>query len=497
MPGWHGPCSFIFMSTPFPLPQALAREPEHPLARAFASFTEAASSLERAYGHLQGQVAHLRQELEVTNRDLASSLEENRRIRERLRRILEGLPCGVLVIEAGKIGAGQIEAAKIEGESAAGARVCALNPEAVRLLGGNFETVAEFPLAVAEALDGARQTGEESELPLCNLKLSGLNPRAANQDNSDWVAIRHAWLEQSEAGPTSVFILRDVSEAKKLERDREHLRRQQALVEMSALLAHEIRNPLGSLELFAGLLAEANLEGESRHWIEHVQAGLRTLSATVNNVLNLHNTPQPELAATDAGELLDWAYDFLLPLAKQARVEMQLINNLHGVAIQADRHRLEQVLLNLALNAFRFMPGGGWLSLRGREGLSSVAGAASSKGADSIEIEVRDTGPGIAPDDLPRIFEAGFSTRPGSSGLGLAVCHRVIEQHGGLIEAQSVPGQGATFRLRLPRNRANAETGGFSSQPIATSTASTAGLHGSQLASQHESQHKSQPRAQL
>ena len=484
MPGWHGPCSFIFMSTSFPLPQALARQPEHPLARAFASFTEAAVSLERAYGHLQGEVAHLRQELEVTNRDLASSLEENRRIRERLRRILEGLPCGVLVIEAGKI-----EMV----ESAAGTRICTLNPEAVRLLGGNFETVAEFPVALAAALDGARQMEEESELPLCNLKPSGLDPSAANQNNPGWVAIRHAWLEQSEAGPTSVFILRDVSEAKKLERDREHLRRQQALVEMSALLAHEIRNPLGSLELFAGLLAEANLEGESRRWIEHVQAGLRTLSATVNNVLNLHNTPQPEFAATDAGELLDWAYDFLLPLAKQARVEMQLINNLHGVAIQADRHRLEQVLLNLALNAFRFMPGGGWLSLRGREGVVSAAGAVSSKSADSIEIEVRDTGPGIAPDDLPRIFEAGFSTRPGSSGLGLAVCHRVIEQHGGLIEAESVPGQGATFRLRLPRNRANAETGGFSSQPPAASVACTADLHGAQSGARRGAQ----PGAQL
>src|SRR6202163_1013196 len=119
MPGWHGPCLFIFMSTSSSPTQALVRQPEHPLARAFASFTEAASSLERAYGHLQGQVAHLRQELEVTNRDLASSLEENRRIRERLRRILEGLPCGGLVIEAGKIGAGQNKAAKVEGERAA------------------------------------------------------------------------------------------------------------------------------------------------------------------------------------------------------------------------------------------------------------------------------------------------------------------------------------------------------------------------------------------
>jgi two-component system sensor histidine kinase FlrB len=407
------------MSTSFPTPRDPARDPEHPLARAFASFTEAAGSLERTYGQLQGQVSHLRQELEVTNRDLATSLEENHRIRKRLRRIVEGLPCGVLVIEAG-------------------ARISTLNPEAARLLGGNFESVDGLPSALRAALDRARQTGEEPELAIS----------ASNQANPVWLAIRHAWLEQSPAPATSVFILRDVSEAKKLESERESLRRQQALVEMSALLAHEIRNPLGSLELFAGLLAEANLEGESHRWIEHVQAGLRTLSATVNNVLHLHNTPQPELAPTDAGQLLDWAYNFLLPLAKQARVEMQVINGLHGIAVHADRHRLEQVLLNLALNAFRFMPGGGWLSIRG---VDCVADGAEDGG---VEITLRDTGPGIVPDDLPRIFEAGFSTRPGSSGLGLAVCRRILEQHGGSISAESRPGHGATFRLRLKKNGA-------------------------------------------
>jgi two-component system sensor histidine kinase FlrB len=422
------------MSTSFPTPRDAARDPEHPLARAFASFTEAAGSLERTYGQLQGQVAHLRQELEVTNRDLAASVEENRRIRERQRRILEGLPCGVLVIEAG-------------------VRISALNPETARLLGGSFESADALPAALRTALDRARETGEESELPLSHVDSSSSNP-SSNEAPPIWVAIRHAWLEQNQspAHATSVFILRDVSEAKKLEQDREHLRRQQALVEMSALLAHEIRNPLGSLELFAGLLAEANLEGESHRWIEHVQAGLRTLSSTVNNVLHLHNTPQPELAPTDLGQLLDWAYDFLLPLAKQARVEMQLINGLRGVVISADRHRLEQVLLNLALNAFRFMPGGGWLSIRG-----------SDDGGDKIEIVVRDTGPGIVADDLPRIFDVGFSTRAGSSGLGLAVCHRILEQHGGSIEAESRPGYGATFRLRLPRSATTTAEGVASS----------------------------------
>jgi len=398
------------MSASLPLPRNPAPDGDHPLARAFASFTEAAGSLERTYGLLQAQVMQLRQELEVTNRDLAKSLEENQRIRERLKRILEGLPCGVLVMESG----GQISAC---------------NPEAERLLGTGLRDMDSLLPHLAAALEQARATGAESEVAIS----------LPSGTEAAWVAVRHARLEQGHEHSTSVFIVRDVSDAKRLEQEREQLRRQQALVEMSALLAHEIRNPLGSLELFAGLLAEANLEGDSQRWIEHVQAGLRTLSATVNNVLHLHNTPLPERAEMDIGELLDWAYEFLLPLARQAGVELQVVNGLRGIVVRADRHRLEQVVLNLALNAFRFMAGGGWLSIRGED-----------REAEGVEIIVEDTGPGISPEDLPRIFQAGFSTRPGSCGLGLAVCHKIVEQHRGTIGVESRPGCGATFRVRLP-----------------------------------------------
>ena len=435
MPRWHIPCSSNRMSSSFPIPREAVEESQHPLARAFASFTEAASSLERAYGQLQSQVAQLRQELAITNSSLASSLEENRRMRERLRRILESLPCGVLVVEASE-GDGQ------------GRPISALNPEAVRLIGRAVSSSEELSTNWRTALDGLCGRSEETELPLANLIPSAAAASASTEgeDTASWVAIRHAWLEQAESHPTSVYILRDISDAKRMERERETLRRQQALVEVSALLAHEIRNPLGSLELFAGLLAEANLESEQRRWVEHVQAGLRTLSSTVNNVLHLHNPPPPNLNGVDAGELLEWAYDFLLPLAKQARVEMQIVNGLHGVVIAADRHRLEQVLLNLALNAFDFMPAGGWLCLRGRADADNV---------NAIAIEVRDTGPGIASHDLSRIFDAGFSTRSGSSGLGLSVCRSIVEQHCGSIQAESKPGSGTTFFIRLPRQQMN------------------------------------------
>jgi signal transduction histidine kinase len=398
------------MSSSFSSPHEPPPEADHALARAFRSFTEAAGSLERTYGQLQSQVARLRQELEVTNRNLSVSLEENRRIRERLRHILEGLPCGVLVAESGK-------------------RITILNPEAVRLIGAKPENLESLPPDLAAVLEDVRFSGEERELEF-----------SAGEVGKVWLAVRYARLETNAEADGSIFILRDISATKQMERERENLRQQQALAEMSAVLAHEIRNPLGSLELLAGLLAESGLEGENRRWIEHVQAGLRSLSSTVNNVLDLHTQPPPERVPIDAGEVLGWAYDFLLPLAHQARAEFQILNHPHGVLVLADRHLLEQVLLNLALNAFRFMPGGGWLRIEGKQ-----------RAPDGIEIEVKDTGSGISADDLPRIFEPGFTTRPGSSGLGLTVCRRIVEQHGGTITAESEPGRGTTFRVRLPQ----------------------------------------------
>jgi two-component system sensor histidine kinase FlrB len=233
-----------------------------------------------------------------------------------------------------------------------------------------------------------------------------------------------------------------LKENQRLQQEHEMLRRRQALAELSATLAHEIRNPLGSLELFAGLLAESTLANEERQWVEHLQAGLRTLAATVNNVLHFHSQPQPGLAPTDLGQLLRSLAQFLRPMAQRAKVHLELAILPTGMMVAADRHRLEQVLLNLALNSFHFMTAGGVLRLAAHPGLQD--------GRYKAWIEVADTGPGIAPENLPRIFEPGFSTRAGSPGLGLAVCKTIMEQHGGSIRVASQPGRGTTFTLEFP-----------------------------------------------
>jgi two-component system, sensor histidine kinase FlrB len=386
---------------------------EQGLAQAFASFTEVAHSLERSYTHLQKEVAKLRQELEETNRDLAASLEGNRRMRLHLNRTLEGLPCGVLVTEADD-------------------SVSIANPETLRLLGAvcgcELGCLNAVPLWLKDLLEDARATVGERE-------------HSCRSGGLEWISIRHTELDAAD-GSSSIFILRDISEAKRLQRAQETLGRRQALAEMSALLAHEVRNPLGSLELFAGLLTEARLGAEPREWAQQLQAGLRTLAATVNNVLHFHGQPPPNLAPTDLGRLIGSLEAFLRPLARQSGVRLELAQGLDGVLAEADGHQLQQVLLNLGLNAFRFMSAGGVLRIAGR-----VIPAAGRRAA---QVEILDTGPGIREEHLERIFEPGFTTRAGSPGLGLAVCKTILEQHGGSIGVASRAGFGATFRLQLP-----------------------------------------------
>jgi signal transduction histidine kinase len=389
---------------------------EHLLAGAFASFSEAAASLESSYAQLHQEVTRLRGDLDESNQELKSSLEENRRMRQFLNHILEVLPCGVLVTT-------------LTGE------IAIANPEARHLLG----LPAESDIAGMQIPRWMRnsQAGND-EITNTNDKILG--EYECSPDGSKWTAVRRVYLETAE-GKNAVLTLRDITQARQLEQLQAELRRREALTEMSALLAHEIRNPLASLELFAGLLAESPLADDCSCWVRHVQAGLRTLAATVNNVLQFRGQPQPELVPTDLGKLLSGFENFMRPVAQQAEVQICLAHDLDNVFVLADRHRLEQVLFNLAWNAFRFMPGGGVLTIRG---------SVIMRGNRSVAVlSVSDTGCGIPPQNIGKIFLPGFSTRPGSPGLGLAVCKALIEQHGGKISVSSVQEQGTTFHLEL------------------------------------------------
>jgi two-component system sensor histidine kinase FlrB len=183
------------------------------------------------------------------------------------------------------------------------------------------------------------------------------------QDGQHFLAVSRTPLSgHGESTGEWILILRDITESKRLEKEREAARRTQDLAQMAMLLAHEIRNPLGSLELFAGLLTDATEKRPVLHkWVEQVQSGLRTLPATVNNVLQFHSEPRSALSPVNLVSLLAQTMDFLQPLARQRGMRMDFSAPGSEVLLRADPHRLQQVFINLALNAFRAMTGGGVL----------------------------------------------------------------------------------------------------------------------------------------
>lgn len=399
-----------------PSSEAIALDPNS-LAQAFESFTHVAGSLENSYALLQRELARLRRELEIKNSDLAKSLVENQRMRTYLAGILEVLPCGVLAVDSDF-------------------RLCFANPEVARLLGCEAEAGLSSGLPLPDTFSFL--------LKRIAAEPAGAEKTWALEAGERFIAVTCvAQSSHIHGRGERVFILRDVTEQKRLEEEREFARRMQALAEMTAVLAHEIRNPLGSLELFAGLIKDATPDhSDVSQWIVHMQAGLRALSATVNNVLHFHSRLPSQPVPLDVVKLLAETIEFLQPLALQRGMGIRFIPVEKEILVPADAHRLQQVFFNLTINAFRAMLPGKCLNIR--------AGQERSDGSHMARIDFEDQGVGIAPEQLERIFDPGFSTVKGSPGLGLAVSKRVIAQHKGRIGVESEPGKGTTFSLYLP-----------------------------------------------
>ena len=392
------------------------------LSDAFAHFNHAAFQLEESYRELQAEARELRGTLHERNEALKASLAENARMRTALQEIVNALPCGVVAVDEN-------------------GRVFLINPEARRLLelkDGDVEELRQTPLArhVRLAPDGAG-AGREDEFCLC----TGPAKR--------WLAVRsRRFLLPCESSQETglerrqrfVLIVRDTTGQKQMEETRENARNAVALAETAGVLAHEIRNPLASLELFAGLL-EAEPEN-SAAYLSQLRAGIRCLSATVNNVLSVRNASRLPLHRLHLGKTLRAAVEFARPLADQKQIQLQLADELQAAEIEAEDSSLYQLVLNLALNAFRHTPAGGSLRI--------VATRETLAGNPTARIEFLDDGCGMTAAVHARIFEAGFSGNGQTPGLGLAVCRQIVESYGGSIRVNSQVGRGTSVQVELP-----------------------------------------------
>jgi signal transduction histidine kinase len=224
------------------------------------------------------------------------------------------------------------------------------------------------------------------------------------------------------------------------QRERQMLRAEQmmAIGQVAAGVAHELRNPLTSIKglVQVNLRESAAVPADDLAVIEHE---VRRMERTLQTFLDFARPPQPDRRRLDPAAAVERVLALVAGRAKKQQVALRPLRPDAPAWVEADQDQLQQLLLNLVLNALDAMPGGGAVEVDLRPPRDG-----------HVEVHVRDTGPGIAAHILPRVFETFVSSKETGVGLGLPVSRRIAEDHGGTLSAYNLPEGGACFVLRLP-----------------------------------------------
>jgi signal transduction histidine kinase len=380
---------------------------------AFRSFDQAAGSLQEAYRLLMARVERLDLELAASNEALRVNLKDNEEIKAHLTAILESLTTGVIV-------------------AGVGGAIIRCNQAAEGLLGVTRDQMLGHLL---------NQFLDEKHLT------SGCYPIVS--PTGALLAILRTVLRDAAGLPTGdLILLQDISDVRRLEERVQRRDRLAAMGEMVGRIAHEIRNPLGSVELFASMLRkDLAHDPAKRRYAEHISVAVKAMDRLLANLLT-YTKPDCSQAGRHALRPL---LEEVLMLAAHEISKRRIEANLHLAAsahsVWCDAGQLKQALLNVCVNAAQAMPAGGLLTIdAGCEGdHQSETGEAGP-----LRISVSDTGPGIDPAHLSRVFDPFFTTRDEGTGLGLAIVHAIVEAHRGRVEIETHAGRGSTFTFVLP-----------------------------------------------
>ena len=237
-----------------------------------------------------------------------------------------------------------------------------------------------------------------------------------------------------------VLILRDQRGIKAMEEALERSRRHAALGRMAAGIAHEIRNPLGTLRGFAQYFSRnAERDTSAKDYADLMVGEVDRLNRILSSLLQYSRPRTPEIVEIDLRSLLEKTLTFVQDDIVSKQIELNLHIPETDLKLYADPDLLQQVLLNLLQNSQVATDTGGIITLGGGEE------------EDGIHLWVRDSGPGLSSEEQAKIFDPFYTTRKEGIGLGLALVQQIIEQHEGRIEVDSQPGQGTCFTIILPQ----------------------------------------------
>ncbi len=216
------------------------------------------------------------------------------------------------------------------------------------------------------------------------------------------------------------------------------------LAELAGGFIHEIKNHLSTLGLNLQLLAEDFAQPESQRErralerIQRLQGECHRLVEVSNDFLRFARVQTLDLSPAELSQVVEEIVDFFAPTARQAHIKINAYVPSDLPVVRLDRDMFKQALLNIMLNAEQAMPQGGELTVQ-----------ASAQG-DEVILNLIDTGKGISPEHLAKIFRPFFSTKPGGTGLGLPTTRKIVAAHGGAIRVQSDVGRGTQFSIHLP-----------------------------------------------
>ncbi|MFH2007164.1 MAG: HAMP domain-containing sensor histidine kinase [bacterium] len=231
---------------------------------------------------------------------------------------------------------------------------------------------------------------------------------------------------------------------------RELLARQQEMQLMLSGIAHEVRNPLGGMALFAGLLRDEVAEEPDRlEMVGRIQRELEYLNTVVNEFLDYARHTPLQLGEVDLLALLHDLAELLQGEAEKKRVALT-VSGSSAVRLQADGEKVRRALLNIVRNAVQATPEGGTVTLSVRVQSTGALTATLSGAKREAVITCQDTGPGIPEGEVDKIFTAFYTTRERGTGLGLALAQKIVSAHGGRLEVESALGEGTAFWLVLP-----------------------------------------------
>jgi len=339
--------------------------------------------------------------------------------------ILESSPNGIITIDENK-------------------RIRALNRKTEEILGIKRKNILDKKISEVfkegEILEVLSSTIDDQRI-IENQELT-----FSRQDGSNAIlGLSSSAMKMDEKGvPAMIITIRDLTESKQTEMLIRRMDRLSSLGQLSAGIAHEIRNPLASINFNVQLLSKKFLLDRAAEGIlSDTFEGIERIKVLVKRILDFTKTGSPSFKKGNIHNIINDSIALIEPQIKKRKVEIKKYFSDDIPDVVFDPHQIQQTFVNLFLNAAEAMENGGDIEIR-----SSLE--KRKYDMKRLTISITDSGKGIQKEDLSKIFDPFFTTKTEGTGLGLSIVHKIMEQHDALIEVKSKENKGTTFTLRFP-----------------------------------------------